>query len=207
MAALGMMSIEGRGVPRDPQAARDWLEKAAAKREPMAAYNLALVLLDQGAPEDLPRAGRLLVIAAEAEVPEAQHALGVMHSRGQGGIAHDKAEAARLYLRATYNGSVAGEVEYAIVAFNGDGVVKNEILAARHFRHAAARGNAIAQNRLARLYLLGRGVPKNIVEALAWHTMAQSQGLNDPWLDERLQDVSRADRATAARLADERSNL
>ena len=207
MAALGMMSLEGRGVPRDQQAARDWLEKAAAKREPLAAYNLALVLLDQGGDESIARAARLLVIAAEAEIPEAQHALGVMHSRGQGGVAHDKAEAARLYRRATYNGSLAGEVEYAIVLFNGDGVPRNERLAARHFLHAAARGNAIAQNRLARLYVLGRGLPRNLVESLAWHTMAKAQGLNDPWLDEQLKDVSADDRAKAGRLAADRSEL
>jgi TPR repeat protein len=207
MAALGMMSLEGRGVERDPRAAREWLEKAAAKREPMAAYNLALVMLSEGSEESIARAGRLLVIATEAEIGAAQHALGVMHSRGQGGIAHDKAEAARMYRRAAHNGSTAGEVEYAIVLFNGDGVAKNEALAARHFLHAAARGNAIAQNRLARLYAVGRGVPRNLVESLAWHTMAKDQGLTDRWLDEQLKDVSANERALAERLAHGRANL
>ena len=49
---------------------------------------------------------------------------------------------------------------------------QNEERAARGFRRAAARGNAIAQNRLARLYAAGRGVPQNKVEAAAWHLMA-----------------------------------
>lgn len=207
MTALGMLSIEGRGLPRDPAAARDWLEKAAAKGEPLAAYNLALVLLDNGSEEDLARAARLLAVAANAEIPEAQHALGVMRSRGQGGLPRDKAEAALLYQRAAYNGSLAGEVEFAIVAFNGDGVPRDEKLAARHFAHAAARGNAIAQNRFARLYVLGRGVPRNPVESLAWHLTAKAQGLNDPWLEEQLKDLSPAERAQAQKLSDERSTL
>lgn len=207
MAALGMMSLEGRGVDRDPNAARDWLEKAAAKGEPLAAYNLALVLLDQGSEENIARAASLLAVAARSEIAEAQHALGVLYGRGQGGLAQDKAEAARLYQRASYNGSIAGEIEYAIVLFNGDGVARNERLAARHFAHAAARGNAIAQNRFARLYAIGRGVPRNLTESLAWHSMAKAQGLNDPWLEEQLKDVPPAERSKAAQLAEERSNL
>ena len=82
MAALGMMSIEGRGMPRDARAAREWLEKAAAKKEPLASYNLALVLLDRGSDEDIARAGKLLAVAAEAEIADAQHSLGVMYARG-----------------------------------------------------------------------------------------------------------------------------
>ena len=120
MAALGMMSLEGRGLPRDQGRARlvrDRRLRSASRWRPTISPSCSST---RGAPEDIARAARLLVIAAEAEVAEAQHALGVMHSRGQGGIAHDKAEAARLYLRATYNGSIAGEVEYAIVAFNGE---------------------------------------------------------------------------------------
>lgn len=205
MATLGLMAIDGRGMARDPEAGRAWLEKAAALREPAAAYNLALILLASGSEEEIARAARLLIVAAEAEIGDAQHALGVMHSRGQGGVAHDPAEAARMYLRAARNGSVAGEVEFAIVQFNGEGVPKNERSAARHFRHAAAQGNVIAQNRLARLYAMGRGVSKNLVEAAAWHVMAAAKGLSDPWLDKVLASLSAEDRARAERLAAERA--
>ncbi len=207
MATLGLMAIDGRGMARDPASGRAWLEKAAALRQPTAAYNLALVLLGGGSAEEIARAARLLVIAAEAEIGDAQHALGVMHSRGQGGVAHDPAEAARLYLRAARNGSVAGEVEFAIAQFNGDGVPRNESFAARHFRHAAAQRNAIAQNRLARLYVTGRGVPKNLVEAAAWHLLASAQGLADPWLDKILETIPAADRTRAEALAATRSGV
>ncbi len=205
MATLGLMSVDGRGVARDQAAGRAWFERAAALREPTAAYNLALILLAGGSEDEIARAARFLVIAAEGEIGDAQHALGVLHSRGQGGVALDQTAAASLYLRAARNGSLAGEVEFAIVQFKGEGLPKNEAGAARHFRLAAARGNAIAQNRLARLHVLGRGVPKNLVEAAAWHLLATQQGLADPWLETALRDLSAADRALAERIAAQRS--
>ncbi len=99
------------------------------------------------------------------------------------------------------------EVEHAILLFNGDGVPADEKRAARGFRSAAAKGNAIAQNRLARLYAAGRGVPQNRVEAAAWHLMAAAQGLADAWLDNALKDLSPDERARAERLATDRSGL
>jgi TPR repeat protein len=104
------------------------------------------------------------------------------------------------------NGNLAAEVEYAILLFNGDGVPANEPVAARHFRHAAALGSAIAQNRLARLYATGRGVPQNLVEAAAWHLLAAAQGLTDAWLDQALRNMSAEDRTRAERLAAERAS-
>jgi TPR repeat protein len=67
------------------------------------------------------------------------------------------------------------------------------------------RGNAIAQNRLARLYAAGRGVPQNRVEAASWHLLAAAQGLSDKWLDDALKDLSREERARAEKLAGDRS--
>jgi TPR repeat protein len=202
MASLGLMAADGRGMARNPAEARDWLDKAAAKGEPVACYNLALLLLN-GRDGDAARAAGLMRVAADAEIGDAQHGLGVLYSRGLG-VERNTAEAARWFLRGARNGSIAGTVEYAIALFNGDGVAKNEPLAARYFRRAAAQGNAIAQNRLARLYATGRGVPRNLVEAAAWHLVAAGQGLADTWLDTTLSDLSKEDRARAEQIAADR---
>jgi TPR repeat protein len=204
LSILGLMALEGRGLDKNQSQARTWLEEAAAKGEPKASYNVALLLLSSGAASDLPRALDLLRRAAEAELGDAQHALGVLYLKGQG-IGRDPAEAARWFAGAAKNGSVAGEVEHAILLFNGEGVPANEALAARAFRRAALKGNAIAQNRLARLAAVGRGVPQNRVEAASWHLMAAAQGLADPWLDNALKDLSPDERSRAERLAAERS--
>jgi TPR repeat protein len=126
MATLGLMATDGRGMPADRAEARAWLEKAAAAGEPTAAYNLARLLISPGREAEMARGAELLRIAAAAEIGDAQHALGVLHARGLGGLAPDPAEAARLYRRASRNGSVAGTVEFAIAQFNGDGVPKDE---------------------------------------------------------------------------------
>jgi TPR repeat protein len=204
LASLGLMAMDGRGMQKNPIQGLTWLEQAAAKGEATASHNLALLKLSTGAQSDLLQAVELLRKAADGEVGDAQHALGVLYLRGRG-VNRDPAEAARWFERAAKNGNLAGEVEHAILLFNGDGVAKNETLAARGFRRAALKGNAIAQNRLARLYVAGRGVPQNRVEAAAWHLAAAAQGLTDAWLDNALKDLSPEDRARAEKIAAERS--
>ena len=85
--------------------------------------------------------------------------------------------------------------------------VGDEGRAARYFLHAASRGNAIAQNRVARLYAVGRGLPKNLVEAAAWNLAASAQGLSDPWLDENLKGLEPAERQRAETLAADRAKV
>jgi TPR repeat protein len=203
LVSLGLMALEGRGLDRNQNQGRTWLEEACAKNNPVACHNLALLLLPSGAEVDLERAAELLRKAADAEIPDAQHALGVLYLKGRG-VDRDASEAARLFERAARNGSSVGEVEYAILLFNGEGVTASESGAARYFRRAAAKGNAIAQNRLARLLAAGRGVPQNKVDAAAWHLLASAQGLSDSWLDNALKDLSADERTRAERLAAER---
>ena len=65
------------------------------------------------------------------------------------------------------------------------------------FRKAALAGNAIAQNRYARLLAVGRGVTQDKVQAAAWHLVAKSRGLGDPMLDEVVAKLPEADRKKA----------
>src|SRR5215217_923576 len=203
LAALGLMALDGRGMARNTAQGKAWLEEAAARGNALASHNLALLLLTSETNTDLQKAIELLKRASDAEIPDAQHALGVLYLKGRG-VERNAAEAARLFERAAKNGSSVGEVEYAILLFNGDGVPASESQAARYFRRAAAKGSAIAQNRLARLLVAGRGVPGNKVDAAAWHILAAAQGLADPWLDDALKDMSAEDRKRAEKLAAER---
>jgi hypothetical protein len=74
-------------------------------------------------------------------------------------------------------------VEYAIGRFNGTGVPKNEADAAQIFLRAARLGSPIAQNRLARILMAGRGLPADPTEAIKWHIIAKAAGAGDPDLD------------------------
>ena len=55
--------------------------------------------------------------------------------------------------------------------------------AASKIRVTPRRGSAIAQNRLARILMAGRGMPANPTEAVKWHIIAKAAGASDPELD------------------------
>ena len=58
---------------------------------------------------------------------------------------------------------------------DGNGVPKNEELAARWYRRAAEQGNAAAQNNLGIMYRNGNGVQKSKEEAVNWYRKAARQ--------------------------------
>jgi TPR repeat protein len=70
--------------------------------------------------------------------------------------------------------------------YNGEGVAPYPAGAAKLFMKAAARDNPIAQDRLAHLYVVGRGVPKSLVDAAVMRALAEDHGLKDPQLDAEL---------------------
>ncbi|MCZ8106916.1 MAG: tetratricopeptide repeat protein [Burkholderiales bacterium] len=193
--ALGMMTLDGRGVTKDAAAGRRLLE-SAADAVPAAAYNLALLLLEARRPESDRRAAELMRRAADAGEIDAQYALAVLYRQGKG-VIRDPVEGAIWMARAAASRNAAAEVEYGIMLFNGEGVIRNEVGAAAFFLRAAEKGNPVAQNRLARLHAAGRGVPRDLVEAAKWHAIAGSRGVKDPWLDETVKELSPAERARA----------
>ena len=70
--------------------------------------------------------------------------------------------------------------------FNGIGVAKDETAAGKLFLKAASHDNPVAQNRVARILAVGRGLPKDPVEAMKWHILARAAGIKDSWLDGEL---------------------
>jgi hypothetical protein len=80
-------------------------------------------------------------------------------------------------------GNIDAMVEYAIAEFNGNGVKKDEPAAAELFLRAARRGSPIAQDRLARILMAGRGMPADPVEAVKWHIIAKAGGDHDAELE------------------------
>jgi len=91
--------------------------------------------------------------------------------------------AMKLMAKASVAGNIDAMVEYAIAQFNGDGVEKDETAAARLFLISARQGSPIAQNRLARILMAGRGLPADPAEAVKWHLIAKAGGAGDPELD------------------------
>lgn len=61
----------------------------------------------------------------------------------------------------------------------GNGVSKDEALAAEWYRKAALQGSALAQYYLAGLYVDGRGVDKDVEESFVWYRKAAESGNED----------------------------
>ena len=101
----------------------------------------------------------------------------------------------RLLQAAAVAGNVAAEVEYAIALFNGTGTTRNRPAAISLLRKAARQNNPIAQNRLARVLVLGDSVPVDKIDGLKWHVIAKTAGKGDLMLDEALAQLSPEDRA------------
>jgi len=187
----GVALVGGAGVKIDGEAARQAFLKAAAKEHPGALYNLGVLAL-QGVPGGKPDYNAAVAYFARAAAVgdgNSAYSLGVLTRQGKGAPL-DIEKAAMWLKQAADEGIIAGQVEYAIMLFNGVGVVKDEAGAAKLFALAAARRNPIAQNRLAHLYLTGRGVKGDIVRAALWHSLAKAAGLKDEALDKAIGTLS-----------------
>ena len=87
---------------------------------------------------------------------------------------------------------------------NALGVARDPEAAARWWREAARRGHAEAQAMLGAACLAGRGVPRDIVEALHWLLRADAGGageLASGFLREARSHAQPAERAEAERRA------
>jgi len=191
--ALAIAHLGGAGVDKSPALARQWFEKAAAQDHAGALYNLGVMELESEV-QDARKAAAFFEKAADRGDPDAAYGLAILLREGTG---VDKNRARSLiYLRTAAEARhVAAMVEYGIALFNGEGGSKDEAGAARLFAKAAAQHSAVGQNRLARLYVSGRGVKVNIVEAMKWHILARAGGLSDPWLESKLPGLSAQERA------------
>jgi TPR repeat protein len=105
-----------------------------------------------------------------------------MYKEGRG-VTKDMSKAMRLMQQASIAGNVDAMVEFAIAQFNGDGTPKDEAAAGRLFLKAAYLNNPVAQNRVARIFMAGRGLPADPIEALKWHMISKAAGASDPDLD------------------------
>ena len=105
-----------------------------------------------------------------------------MYKEGRG-VSKDMSKAMRLMQQASVAGNIDAMVEFAIAQFNGEGTAKDEAAAAKLFLKAAYLSSPIAQNRIARILMAGRGLPADPTEALKWHIISKAAGASDPDLD------------------------
>ncbi|EGV34099.1 Sel1 domain protein repeat-containing protein [Thiorhodococcus drewsii AZ1] len=86
-------------------------------------------------------------------------------------------EALPWYLKAARQGFVPAQYNLGVKYRDGQGVQRDDSIAAALFRKAAEQGDADAQFNLGLFYADGQGVPRNDAKAVAWYRKAASQGL------------------------------
>lgn len=161
--ALGLLSRDDLGVPRDAARARQAFRWAGEDGHVLALFALADLQLDGvgGAVDEM---------AAEAGYAQvarlAQNALIMPAGEEGAAIKARKSRARAQYWIAKLYLAGAGGLEQDAVA------------AARWFAGAADSGFDLAQYELGRLYRDGRGVARDRGRALAWLEQAAAQGMN-----------------------------
>ncbi len=200
--AWGMDLIEGFGTPKNVDKGKAWLTKAAATGNAEAQYNLGILTLSDGKgaikPATFLAAAALFRQAAEGGNADAALSLGLLYQAGRG-VPQDPAKAAKWFLVAAKGDNAPGMVEYGLAEFKGNGVPKSESSAANWLVKAANLGNPIAQDRIARLYAVGRALPLDRVAALKWYALAKAAGEQDAWLWQNLSTATPQQKAAAAR--------
>lgn len=98
-------------------------------------------------------------------------------------------------------GDLQAQVALAgILETGGTGLARDLAAAARWYRRAAERGDAVGQMNLGEMYAQGWGLTRDRVRALAWFSLAAAQGRQ--WAAER-RDALLSDLTTAQREAAE----
>jgi TPR repeat protein len=121
-----------------------------------------------GAAEQLARLRRHV----ENEVPEAIAHLGIVYEEGRLGLVKSDKKAAKIYRRAVELGDVHAMAYLGEMYNKGSGVKLDKKKAARLFRMAADRGNAVAQNKVG----LSLYYEKKFEEAFRCITLSADQG-------------------------------
>jgi len=196
---LGLMYEQGRGVERDLGEAARWYREAADQGVTSAQANLARLYDEgQGLTEDPEKAALWYRRAAKGGHEDSQFRLGQM-------VPQDADKALKWYRKAANNGSDEAREELATRTTvtpskkldppPDPAVVPDEPAAEsevppvpdepaadetpedlRELRDLAKQGDVEAQYRLARIYMRGDGVPRNLDEAGLWLREAAENG-------------------------------
>ncbi|MDF1733941.1 MAG: tetratricopeptide repeat protein [Minwuia sp.] len=101
---LGLLYLNGQGVPKNEAAAAEWFRRSSDQGFPRASANLGeLYLRGVGVPRDPERAVSYFQRAAEAGLPEAQHNFAILIEAGYG-VKKDPELARRWFQRAAAGG-------------------------------------------------------------------------------------------------------
>jgi TPR repeat protein len=185
MFKYALILIEGRDVPRDRKAADVWMKKAADAGQPSAQFNWGQSLTaDNPGAKGLELALPYYEKSAAQGIADAQYAVSQLYI-GLPSVAPEKKSQARSWLaRAANAGFDTAQLDMGLWLISGTGGPIDLAGGFNWMKVAAYRGNVVAQNKLAHLYINAIGTTQQPIEAATWYVISRRAGLKDPELED-----------------------
>ncbi|THV21499.1 tetratricopeptide repeat protein [Peteryoungia ipomoeae] len=185
MFKYALILMEGQVVERDKKKADDYMRRAAEAGNASAQFNWAQILVSENpGVRGLTMAMPFYEKAAEQGIADAQYALAQVYSALKD-VPKEKKDRAREWMhRAARAGFDTAQLDMGLWLVNGYNGPRDYELGFRWLSIAAKRGNVVAQNRLAHLYINALGTSPNPVEAAKWYVLSRRAGLKDVGLED-----------------------
>jgi TPR repeat protein len=190
MFKYALILMEGRDVPRDQKKADEWMRKAADAGQPSAEFNVAQMLTAENPGlKGLQMALPYYEKSAEQGIADAQYAVSQLYLNLPDLPPEKKARAREWLSRAANAGFDTAQLDMGIWLINGTGGTQDLENGFNWMRVAAYRGNVVAQNKLAHLYINAIGTKQDPVAAATWYVISRRAGLKDPELEDFYQGI------------------
>ncbi|HEV7437355.1 MAG TPA: tetratricopeptide repeat protein [Pseudorhizobium sp.] len=185
MFQYALLLMSGRHVERDKAKADEFMRKAAEAGNASAQFNWAQILVsDNPGEKGLKLALPYYEKAAAQGLADAQYAVAQLYVYVSG-LPEEKKSKARLWLeRAAKAGFDTAQLDMGVWLVNGTGGERDYEEGFQWMRIAALRGNVVAQNKLAHLYINALGTRPDPVQAAKWYVLSRRAGLKDPELED-----------------------
>lgn len=185
MFKYALLLMEGREVKRDKAKADEYMHKSAEAGDGSAQFNWAQTLVAQSPGEKgLKLALPYYEKSAEQGIADSQYAVAQIY-RQLPDIGKEKRDKARYWMeRAALAGFDTAQLDMGIWLVNGIGGERDLEGGFNWLKIAANRGNVVAQNRLAHLYINALGTRPNPIEAAKWYVLSRRAGLKDAALED-----------------------
>ncbi|KAG0042620.1 hypothetical protein BGZ89_006809 [Linnemannia elongata] len=174
--ALGDKYRDGKGVPRDYQAAMYWYLKAVEQGDGAGQQRVGdLYAKGLGVSQKYSIAMDWYLKAAEQGHAESQYRIGLLYRHGQG-VPQNYKQALEWHLKAANQGHADSQYYIGFLYDNGQSVPQDYVPAMEWYLKAANQGHARSQYNIGCLYDNGRGVPQDYAHAMKWYLKAANQG-------------------------------
>ncbi len=163
---LAKKFLDGVGIEKDLTKAREWFEAAAHAGSAQAQYQLGRIYgKGLGLPKDEKKAFAWFEKSAAQGSREGIHALAVSYYLGDGTL-QDIKKAIGLWERSAALGNSDSELNIGY-ALEVDGPLQDQAKAAIWYQKAVAHGNIVALVHLGSMHVDGRGVAKDLQQAVS----------------------------------------